>query len=286
MCRTPCVRLIPGLEHAEIVRYGYAIEYDFVPPDQLRPSLETKRVAGLYLAGQVNGTTGYEEAAGQGLLAGTNAALGAAGPGAAGAPPRPGLYGRDDRRPGDPRRRRALPHVHQPGRIPPAVAADNADRRLTPLGRRAGLVGESRWTRFEKKLAEIGRVQQLLESTRFEGATLAQCLRRTEVAWDELVLRLPSLGEVPAEVARQLTYDAKYSGYLARQEIDIQRQQRLSARRIPADLDFATVTHLRARRRRSSATSARWIYRKRRGLAASRLPIWRCSWCIWRGISG
>jgi tRNA uridine 5-carboxymethylaminomethyl modification enzyme len=110
-------------------------------------------------------------------------------------------------------------------------------------------VGRERWQRLQLKLAEMARVDELLRTTRSEGLSLAQLLRRTAVTWQAVAQRLPALADVPADVARQLTYDAKYEGYVARQQIDIDRQERLAARRIPADFDFSTVAHLRVEAR-------------------------------------
>jgi len=243
------LRQIPGLARAEVLRWGYAIEYDYVPPDQLRPSLETKLVAGLFLAGQVNGTTGYEEAAGQGLLAGANAALGLQGR-------EPLVLRRDEAYLGVMIDDLVTRGVDEPYRMFTSRAeyrlllrGDNADRRLTPRGHALGLVDPQRRERLQRKLAQITQVTQALEATRVEGVSLAQMLRRTEVAWEDVARHLPAGGEVSEEVARQVAYDAKYAGYVARQEVEIQRHLRLASRRIPADLDFSAVAHLRAEAR-------------------------------------
>jgi len=243
------VRQIPGLERAEIVRYGYAIEYDFVPPDQLWPWLETKRVAGLFLAGQVNGTTGYEEAAGQGLLAGANAALKLAGK-------EPLVLQRHEAYLGVMIDDLVTRGVDEPYRMFTSRAEyrlrlrhDNADRRLTPIGYAVGLVDRTRWQRLQAKEAEIARVMRLLEETRCQGQTLIALLRRTETSWEDMVARLPELAAVPREVVLQVTWDVKYAGYLAREDEEIHRQQRLSERRIPEGFDYGRVIHLRAEAR-------------------------------------
>lgn len=255
------IRLVPGLENAKIMRYGYAVEYDFCPPDQLWPSLETKRVAGLYFAGQLNGTTGYEEAAGQGLLAGINAALKLRGA-------EPLVLDRDEAYLGVLVDDLVTRGVDEPYRMFTsraeyrlALRHDNADRRLTPRGQPLGVIEPERWSRFVAKRDAIDATMRLLAGTRVEGVTLEQWLKRPECDWDRLVQTAGEksselrdrLASVEREVAEQLTIDVKYSGYMARQEEQIERQQRLAEKRIPENFDFAALTQLRFEARQKLA---------------------------------
>ena len=244
------IRNIEGLENAQIMRYAYAIEYDFAPPEQLHPSLETKAIEGLFFAGQINGTTGYEEAAGQGLLAAANAVRSLNGQD-------PLILGREEAYLGVMVDDLVTKGVDEPYRMFTSRAehrlrlrGDNADRRLTEIGWNAGLVDAERWKIFREKMDAIDRLAALLRESRVRlpaGGTISaeEYLRRPEVEWSEIAERFPQVKEFSLRVTEQVCWDIKYSGYLSRQDASVERARKLQKIRIPDDFDYFGINQLR-----------------------------------------
>jgi tRNA uridine 5-carboxymethylaminomethyl modification enzyme len=242
------IHAIAGLERAEIIRYGYAVEYDYAPPVQLGPALETKLVAGLFFAGQINGTTGYEEAAGQGLVAGVNAALSVAGR-------PPFVLDRSQAYLGVLVDDLVTKGVDEPYRMFTSRAEyrlllrhDNADRRLTPLGVRLGLVDARRNRAFTAYESEFARGVQFIQTTRRQGQSLEEHLRRPETTWVDLASLAPEAGELglSPRAIEQIVIETKYWGYIRRQGLDIERQAKVQSLRIPPSFDYVAVPQLRA----------------------------------------
>lgn len=259
------VRSVEGLARAEFLRYGYAIEYDCLVPTQIEPSLMTKGVRGLFTAGQINGTTGYEEAAAQGIMAGINAVRLIDGE-----PPviidrAQGYIGVliDDL---------VTKGTTEPYRLMTSRAEyrlllrhDNADERLTPLGREIGLVSDERYRRFEERQERVVRLKERLDSTRVgtteevqawmatigttalrrgAGPTLTELLRRPEVRIEDLSLLDPVLAAADRDTLHRVEMEVKYEGYIVRQKEQVERHRRLEEKLIPERVDYQQIRGL------------------------------------------
>lgn len=240
------LRTIPGLEQVQILRPGYAVEYDYILTEQLRADLQVAGVPGLFAAGQINGTSGYEEAAGQGLVAGLNAARFARGEEAVVFDRATAYLGVmvDDLCRVNPREPYRMFTSRAEFRL--LLRSDNADRRLTPLGERLGLCDPAAARAVAAKEQRIRAALRLCELVRHEGRLLVEWLRRPEVTTAELCAWEPqfaALGLSSAELA-EVEAEVKYAGYIERQAMEVERLKRLEQKRIPSDFDYAKVVGL------------------------------------------
>ncbi len=258
------IRTVPGLEHAEIMRSAYAIEYDCVDPLELQPTLEFKKIGGLYGAGQFNGSSGYEEAAAQGLVAGINAALALKGE-------PPYIPARSESYIGALVDDLVTKGTEEPYRMMTSrseyrllLRQDNADRRLTETGRRLGLIDDARYAKYLDKWEKIGREQARVAAVTVppseavnrlltaygsapiqSGVRLSELIRRPELGYAALAPCDPDRPDLPAAVWEQVEISLKYEGYIRRQQAQVDAARRLEARRLPEDADYHLIQGLR-----------------------------------------
>ncbi|MDF9556172.1 tRNA uridine-5-carboxymethylaminomethyl(34) synthesis enzyme MnmG [Bacillus tropicus] len=257
------LRTIPGLENVEMMRTGYAIEYDAIVPTQLWPTLETKKIKNLYTAGQINGTSGYEEAAGQGLMAGINAACRSLGK-------KEVILGREDAYIGVLIDDLVTKGTNEPYRLLTSRAEyrlllrhDNADLRLTEVGREIGLIKEERYERFTNKKLQIEQekerlssiiikprpeVQELIRniggSELKDGIRASDLLRRPEMTYEHIHLLVPSEVELSEEVTEQVEIQIKYEGYIEKSLQQVERMKKMENKKIPVDIDYDAISSL------------------------------------------